>query len=294
MKQISGILIFFLVFAHTLSAKPNDSPVSLNLTDDYEKIKCVKKLKSFDASLKNLPMNELMVEVGKTFLETPYVAGTLDNNSDNEEITINITGLDCVTFVENCLIFSRLLKQNKTDFEDYREELEKIRYRNGKNTGYTSRLHYFTDWIHENEQKGIVKDLTPDIGGIEYRKKIDFMTRHSNLYKQLDNNDNNILLMDEVENNMNSRVIYFIPKEEINTVYDKLQSGDIIGITSSLNGLDIAHTALVYKKDGRTFLMHASLKNKEVEISSTEIQEYIMANQKQSGIVVARVLDVNK
>lgn len=262
------------------------------ISDDYEEMKCRKKLKSFDATLKDLPMNELIIEVGKTFMGTPYVAGTLDENPNSEEVVIRITGLDCVTFVENALIFSRLLKEGKIDFTDYKNELEKIRYRGGENTGYASRLHYFTDWIYDNEGKGIVKDITKDIGGVPYQKKIDFMTAHRNLYKQIADDDEVYFKISEVENNINSREIYFIPEEEIANVSDKLQNGDIIGITSTLDGLDVAHTGYVYKENGKTYLLNASLKDKQVEISSMELSDYVLGNPKQGGIVVARVLDV--
>ena len=265
---------------------------SISAKDDYEKMKCKKKLASFDTSMKSLPINELIAEVGKTFTGTPYVAGTLDQNPNTEEVVISITGLDCVTFVENCLIFSRLIKEGKTDFEDYKKELEKIRYRNGMNEGYPSRLHYFTDWIYDNEQKGIVTDITKEIGGVPYNKTIDFMTTHRNSYKQLSDNQENFNQMVEVENKINSHQLYYIPKDDIALIYDKLQTGDIVGITSNLDGLDVAHTGYVYKDGGYTYLMNASLKNKQVEISSMELQDYMINNPKQGGIVVARVLDV--
>ncbi len=264
----------------------NSSPA-----DDYEEMKCRKKLKSFDASLKVLPLNEVIAEVGKSFIGTPYVAGTLDEYPNTEELVVNVTGLDCVTFVENALIFSRLIKSGKTDFDNYKNELELIRYRGGMNTGYSSRLHYFTDWIYDNEKKGIVKDITQDLGGVSIGKNIDFMTSHRNSYKQLKNNDILLGEMYEVENNINSREIYYIPAENISSVYERLQTGDIVGITTSIGGLDIAHTGFIYKEGGSTYLMHASLKNKKVEISGTEIHDYIMGNSKQTGIVVARVLE---
>ncbi len=270
----------------------NNKNTSLHPADDYEKMKCTKKLKSFDVSLKSLPINELIIQVGNTFMGTPYVAGTLDENPNSEELTIKITGLDCVTFVENALIFSRLIKEGKSDFEDYKAELELIRYRDGKNTGYASRLHYFTDWIYNNEQKGIVKDITKEIGGVPYNKQIDFMTSHRNSYKQMLNDEESYSQMQAVETFINSRDTYYIPKENVSSVYDKLQNGDIVGITSTIDGLDVAHTGYVYKQDGKTYLMNASLKDKQVEISAVELQDYLMGNPKQGGIVVARVLDV--
>lgn len=280
------ILYLFCSFLLLLSLH-----VDVNAFDDYEKMKCKKKLASFDASLAKLPLNEVMVEVGKSFIGVPYVAGTLDESPEREVVVVNVTGLDCVTFVENCLVISRLIKQNMTDFDSYMRELETVRYRGGVNVGYSSRLHYFSDWIYDNQTKGIVKDITSEIGGIPYGKTINFMSGHNNSYKQLSSAEN-LAGIEEVENSINQRQTFYIPEDMISGVYDKLQSGDIVGITSTLDGLDIAHTALVYKDGTGTYLLHASLKNKEVEISKTEIQEYILANTKQDGIMVARVVEM--
>ncbi|MDZ4711443.1 MAG: DUF1460 domain-containing protein [bacterium] len=293
-KQFALTFLLLLIYIQpnfSFAKNINDLTNLTNPIDDYEKMKCSKKLKSFDASLKELPINELIAEVGKTFIGTPYVAGTLDENPNSEELVINITGLDCVTFVENALIFSRLIKSGKTDIEDYKAELEKIRYRDGQNSGYPSRLHYFSDWIYDNEQKGIVKDITKDIGGVLYGKTINFMSGHRNSYKQLAD-DNNYSLIGDTENKINTRDIYYIPVEDIPGVYDKLQTGDIVGITSRIDGLDVAHTGYVYKENGKTYLLNASLKDKQVEISPMELQDYILGNKKQGGIIVARVLDV--
>lgn len=255
-------------------------------------MKCSKKIASLDTSWKSLPVNEIIVEVGKTFLGTPYVAGTLDENPSEELVVVCVTGLDCVTFVENCLVMSLIIKEGKADFDNYKKTLEKIRYRNGVNSGYTSRLHYFSDWIYDNQEKGIVTDITKEIGGVPYSKTIDFMTNHTGSYKQLSGNEVNISGMLEVEKIINSRQLYFIPKENISEVYGRLQSGDIIGITSNLDGLDVAHTGYVYKDESGTYLLNASLKNKQVEISSVELQDYLMSNPKQGGIIVARVNEI--
>lgn len=262
-------------------------------SDDFENMKCRKKLASFSDTLKNLPLNEIIIEVGRSFTGTPYVAGTLDENPLREELTVNVTGLDCVTFVENCLVISRLIKSGKTDFESYKAELEKIRYRDGKNTGYPSRLHYFSDWIYDNENKGIVKNITKEIGGKEYSKIFTFMTSHRDSYKQL-TNDDNFNEMYFIESEINSRTMYYIPKDEVSLYYDKLENGDIIGITSKLAGLDVAHTGFVFKKDGKAYLMHASLKNKEVEFSEEDLEDYLKGNSKQGGIMVARVTDLTQ
>lgn len=296
-KNKSVVIIFSAIFICLISnnvftSSARSYTLKQNISDDYEKMKCKKKLSSFDASLKELPLNEVIAEVGKTFMGTPYVAGTLDQNPAGESVVVSITGLDCVTFVENCLIFSRLIKEGKTNFDDYMKELEKIRYRDGVNNGYSSRLHYFTDWIYDNERKGIVKDITKEAGGIEYPKTINFMTTHRSSYNQMKNDEDNYSKIGDVENSINSREHFYIPKDQIADHYDNMQTGDIVGLTSALEGLDIAHTGFVYKDGGKTYLMHASLKNKQVEISSVELMDYLMSNPKQTGIVIARVTDI--
>ncbi|HLT23855.1 MAG TPA: N-acetylmuramoyl-L-alanine amidase-like domain-containing protein [Ignavibacteria bacterium] len=255
--------------------------------DDYEDMKCKKILKSFDASLRDLPMDELIAEVGKSFIGTEYVGGTLDENV-NESLVVKVTGLDCVTFVENTLIMARLIKKGKTEFEDYKKELEFIRYRNGKMDGYPSRLHYFSDWIYDNQEKGVLEDITAGIGGAPYIKTINFMTSNPNSYKQLKNDPANFQAMEEVEASLNSRQMHYIPKSEVDQFYDLLQTGDIIGTTTDIGGLDITHTGFVYKDGGGTYFMHASLPMKEVVISGEELKGYLMGNKKQSGIMVAR------
>ena len=259
-----------------------------DISDDYEDMKCKKILKSFDASLKDKPIDEVIIEVGKSFLSTPYVAGTLDKNPSHERLVVYVTGLDCVTFCENSLTIARIIKQGNTDFDNYKKELEKIRYRNGKIDGYTSRLHYFCDWIYDNDKKGIVKDITKEIGGVKYNKTIEFISTHPNSYAALKGNKDAIEQMQSIESTINDRQKYYIPANSLPNVYDSLQSGDIVGITTEVGGLDIAHTGIIYKENGIPYLLNASLKKKEVIISAEDIQGYIQGNKKQSGVMVCR------
>lgn len=259
-----------------------------NISDDYEDMKCQKILKSFDASLKDKAISDVIIEVGKSFMATPYVAGTLDKNPNKERLVVYVTGLDCVTFCENALTMSRIIKQGDTSFDNYKKELTKIRYRDGVLDGYPSRLHYFSDWIYDNDAKGIVRDITKEIGGVEYNKTIDFMTTHTDSYAALKDNPDNIAAMQTVETNINSRQKYYIPVNSLPAAFDALQSGDIIGITSDVGGLDVAHTGIIYKENGTPYFLNASLKKKEVIISDGTIQDYILGNKKQSGVMVCR------
>ena len=267
-------------------------PIYSAFYDDYDEVVCRKKFKVFaENDIKTLSMGDLMVEIGQSFLGTDYAAGTLDKNM-SEGLIVNLTGLDCVTFVENCLTFSRCVKQGKTTFDDYKAELKKIRYRGGTIEGYASRLHYFCDWISDNEDKGIVKNISSDAGGVEYSKQINFMSTHTGSYKQLSDqkNTDGILAAEEA---INSRYYYYIPKKDISKAYSYLQNGDIIATTTSISGLDVTHTGLVIKgDDGGTYFLHASSKSKKVIISGNQLADYIAEDSKKTGIMVARPMEV--
>lgn len=259
--------------------------------DDYDEALCRKKFKLFVSDgLSSLPIGDAIVKIGESFEGTEYVAGTLDKNM-SESLVINLTGLDCVTFVENCLTFARCIKQRKTGFDDYKAELKKIRYRGGSIDGYASRLHYFCDWITDNEEKGIVKNITAEIGGVEYSKKINFMSTHTGSYKQMADQDN-INGIAAAEEAINSRYYYYIPKKDISSVYDSLQNGDIIATTTSIGGLDVTHTGYVAKGvDGGTYFLHASSKSKQVIMSTNQLASYVSEDSKKTGIMVARPLE---
>jgi hypothetical protein len=279
-KFLVPAMIFVLVSGYS----------GISQDDEYEIRAVKKKLKSFDSSISAKDLYQIIAEVGKSFLGVEYVAGTLDNNIKEEKLVIKITGLDCVTFVENTLAISRIIRKGKADYDDYRTELQNIRYRNGEIDGYASRLHYFSDWIYDNQKKGIVENITKDIGGEPYNKNIDFMSAHAGSYKQLKNNPGLVDEIIAVENEINGRQMYYIKKDKVDDYYDSMQTGDIIATTTKIDGLDITHTGFVYKDNGKVKFMHASITKGEIVISSESLKEYLAKNAKQSGIMVVRPL----
>lgn len=283
---ISLIFFFFAIFFFSSAGFDN--------LDDYEEKLVKKKLASFDESLRSESIKKIIETVGLSFLGTEYVAGTLDEDVYSEKLVIKISGLDCVTFVENTLAVSRTIQAGSQSIEDFKDELRTIRYRSGKIEGYTSRLHYFSDWIYDNEKKGLVKDITKKIGGVPYNKKINFMSAHRSSYKQLNIDDGESLsVIKGIENEINKRDLYYIPKNEVDTYYDDLQTGDIIATTTEIKGLDVTHTGYVYKKKGKTYFLHASLSAAEVIVSKEELKAYLKSDKKKTGIMVCRPYDVN-
>lgn len=243
---------------------------------------------ALDNKLSSLPINQVIIEIGKSFLGTDYVANTLETGEE-ERLVINLTGLDCYIFLETSLVFARCIKKGRTTFEDYQNELINIRYRDGKLNEYPSRLHYFSDWIYDMNKRGIGKDITKEIGGKPYVKKINFMSTHIDDYKQLKSNSKFVDEVVKTENEISSREYFYIPQEDISSTEDKIQSGDIIGITADIEGMDIAHTGIAIRMDdGRIHFMHAPIVGKKVQITEKPLADYIKGNKKQTGIMVLR------
>jgi hypothetical protein len=241
-------------------------------------------------NLAEKPIADIIVEIGKSFIGTDYRAHGLEKDGD-EELVINLTGLDCTTFLENTLVLSRCIKKEKTSFEDYQKELQLIRYRDGVIDEYPSRLHYFSDWIYDNEKKGIVKDVTKEIGGKKIKFKLDFMSTHPESYKQLKENSDFIPIIKKQEKEISCRDYYFMPKDELESKEEQIQNGDIIAITTTIEGLDIGHVGIAVKMDdGRIHLLHAPTVNTKVHITNEPLSDYLMKYKRHSGVIILRAL----
>ncbi|RKR14659.1 uncharacterized protein DUF1460 [Maribacter vaceletii] len=274
--------LFFIFFINT-SIFSQELVCSLKDKEAFET-----KIIEIDGLLEK-EFGKTITSVGKTFLGTPYVARTLEVN-ESEPLVINFQGLDCTTYVENVLAFSLLLKNEKTDFTDFTKILENIRYKDGKRNSYASRLHYFSEWIANNEKKGLLKNITSEIGGIEIHKKIDFMSTHRELYPFLKNNDANYTKIKASEEFLNNEAICILEQGQIKANEYLIKSGDIIALTTSIKGLDITHTGIaVREKDGRIHLLHASSSG-EVKISQEPLVEYLKKIKNNTGIMVCRPL----
>ncbi len=239
--------------------------------------------------LSHKSMNELTTEIGTWFLNTPYVEKTLEVEGE-EKLVINLTGLDCTTYLETVVTLARLAKQNEYSFEDYEKELEFLRYRDGTLDEYPSRLHYFSDWIYTNEKKGIIEDITHQIGGEIYENHPSFMSENPGFYPQLAN-PLYVNQLKETEEELKDRTYYYLPKERLESYEHNIKSGDIIAITISLDNLDISHVGFAFEQNGRIHLLHASSTSKKVVISEKPLADYLMAHKSQSGVMVCRLIN---
>jgi hypothetical protein len=230
---------------------------------------------------------EHLLEIGKYFLGTPYKAGTLEHEKD-EHLIVNLRKFDCVTFVESVIALTLALKSKKKSFKGFRKYLQKIRYRKGQLQGYTSRLHYFSDWIHDNQKKGFLREGTAEMGGRPFKKNITFMTTHPDLYPLL-KKGLNLQRMKSIERRISRRSLFFIPKKSLRFLEDRIREGDLIAITTPTTGLDIQHAGFAIRVKNRIHLLHASSKEGKVVLSKKTLYRYLMESKERSGIMVARL-----
>lgn len=231
-------------------------------------------------------ISKLVIEAGRHFLGARYVADTLERRP--EQLVINLRVFDCFTFVENAVVLAGLASTERHGFQAYAESLRMSRYRMGRIDGYPSRLHYFTDWIYENNRRGILKDLTRALGGKSFQKKIRFMTSNRNRYPGLQE-ENAYSRMEEVEKRISRRIRYEIPAEMLSMVEDRIMEGDIISILTDREGLDCLHVGLAVRKGSRLHLLHASGKAGAVVMSPQTLNTYLADNSSRTGILIARM-----
>lgn len=236
-----------------------------------------------------MPIGDALVALGRTFLGATYTPGTLELEGP-ERLIVNLRELDCVTYVETVLAMVRILRAGTPDYDSYKRELVRIRYRDGVLAGYSSRLHYFSEWISNNESMGIVRDVTAQLGGQPAPGPVTFMTEHAEAYRQLGDPDVAVEI-GRIEETLSGRVRHFIPQESIAAVEREIRNGDIIAATSTLAGLDVAHTGFAVVIGDRLHLMHAPLVGSVVELSERPLAERIQRIDTQNGIMVARPLD---
>ncbi len=232
------------------------------------------------------PLSELVLAVGRRFLGAPYEFDTLEREGA-EEFIVNLHAFDCVTFVENTVVLAGLIRSGRTAFDDYTAALERIRYRRGRCDGFASRLHYFTDWLYNNSRKGLIHDITREIGGVPLRKMFHYITDRREDHPGLSDPDA-FRRLRIIEGICSRRPLFFIPKAHLGRAEERLTDGDIIAITTDERGLDVCHTGLAVRLRGQIHLLNASSAAGRVVLSEIPLGRYLLAKRSRTGIIAGR------
>ena len=164
-------------------------PLSLSALT-YTKADSLKVVQLLDAGKKQTRGTDLTLFFAEQFIGVPYVASTLEVNPD-EELVVNLRQLDCTTLVENVVALTLTVRDEHPTFVSFCRNLEKIRYSGGRLNGYSSRNHYFSEWIASNESLGVVKEIKGEKGKgyrpfiAVQRLRLDYMSTHPAAYPML-------------------------------------------------------------------------------------------------------------
>jgi hypothetical protein len=154
-------------------------------------------------------------------------------------------------------------------------------------------LHYTADWIQDNIAKGVVRDVTPQLQADPFPLDVHFMSSNPRFYKPLTQDPALVQEMAAIEARINVTSRTYVPKARIADVASQLQTGDIIAITTSKEGLDYAHTGMILvTPDGVRHFMHASAQKKKVLIDQS-IDAYVNSVRTHTGISVVRPLSIS-
>ena len=228
----------------------------------------------------------------KQMLDVPYVAGTLDGN-DEEQLVVRTDGLDCTTFVETVLALTISDKEGNRDFSNFKNALRRVRYRNGVLDGYTSRLHYFSDWIQDNECKGFVKECTSEIPCADKQELwLDFMSTHPDSYRPMKEDSFLVAEIASFEKAWQGVTVSYIPKDKLNLSSNQLiiKNGDILAITTNIKGLDVVHVGFAFWKGEKLHLLHASSVAKKVIEDPQSLYDYSKNKTAHTGVRAVRIV----
>lgn len=246
-----------------------------------------------DESKRYSQADDVVSYFAKKFVGIPYVANTLEVN-DEEQLVVNLRQMDCTTYVETVVSLALCVQNGQFTYQDYINALRNLRYRNGVIDGYGSRLHYFSDWIDNNENMGFVKEVqspNPPFSAIQVLN-LDFMSKHPHSYKALRISPYLVEEIRETEINLNGKKMNYIPKSSLaNTslLRKVIRNGDILAIVTNVKGLDIAHLGIaLWRKDG-LHMLHASSKQGRVVEDNNTLRTYLNGNKSFLGIRVLRL-----
>ena len=232
---------------------------------------------------------EIIIAIANGFIGEKYVGSTLEHGAE-EPLFISCTELDCTTFVELVLAIAKTANEGSCRFTDVCHNLETIRYRNGINCGYTSRLHYISWWITDNAKTEIIEEVTSQISDNRQPLDLNFMSTHPSSYPKLTENPGFVKDIELQEIPYRGIEVNYIPKEDIDcTGHNNIKSGDIIAITTSIPGLDVTHIGFAHYHNGNLCLLHASSSKGEVVKETTPLRNYLANNRRHTGIRVFRV-----
>jgi hypothetical protein len=293
MRTGKVLVLIFCLFASEAWAQPQlPFTTVFKGRDRFDRLVTLAKANDW----KSLPIGARTAAVGRALVGTRYKSYTLEIDDRIEAASANFNGMDCWTFFEIALGFARMLDEPAEEWTPVRllHYIELDRYRGGECTGdYLSRLHYLEDWLFDNDQRGLVDDLTRELGGVSVPHSAREMSVGWRHYRYLKANRRLRGPLAQMEARVSSHRLYMIPKSRVAGIESKLRDGDVIGIVSrERNGLySTSHVGLALRTNDGLHFMHASSpSNYGRVVVDSRLSSYLYRYRSDAGILVARPL----
>lgn len=226
-----------------------------NLDPDHARLAAwTAALRAYGQSRPRAPLGSDAIRVGELAIGTPYEAFTLEaylraggDPRRAEPLTLSLTRFDCVSLVEACVAVARVAESDGAPtWERFGREVERMRYRGGERGSYTSRLHYFSEWIADGDRRGLLRDMGAELGGAEDARPLRFMTEHRGSYPALAH-EKVFREIGATERRLDGRFRRVIPTERISEVSARIETGDVLAFATATPGLDVTHAAFAYR-----------------------------------------------
>lgn len=234
--------------------------------------------------------NALIEFYARQLLGTPYVAHTLE--ADEELLTINIHQLDCLTFIESLYALTRATLDRRYSWRDYAANIENVRYRGGRMGDYSTRIHYISEWIIDNNMRGNLVEITPDLPHVDYMvKNIDYMTHHTDSYRQLKNDSAMVEKIRRFE--LRNHRFPYLKRTWLDdkAVKAALRTGDFVTLVTKVEGLDVSHNGIIIIDDkGDPYLLDASMSGGKVMLEPKPLFKHLERSKNNIGIRVFRMI----
>jgi hypothetical protein len=288
-----GFLIFALSVAGLAAAPAAGLPLDKTFVGQAKFQQLMKR--GYDAGWAKLPLGERVNHFALALQGTPYVNYTLELHDRIEAPSVNMNGMDCWTLFEIALAMGRLVALHPPPYtpQEMLRLIELDRYRGGRCTGqFDSRLHHLEQWVHDNQQRGLVQNITPSLGGIPLRREMSYMGAKPHLFRQLKADPSMVPEFIRIENELSRRGISYIPKSQVAQIEPKIRNGDIICIVTNWHGAYTSHVGVASRdKKGVLRFLHASRNHRRVVLDD-RLSIYLKKFSTHAGIYVVRPLDL--
>jgi hypothetical protein len=215
-----------------------------------------------------------------------YEKGTVPPAPGPEALRLSVDRFECVSFIESSLAVARCGFARTPTSSCFAREILASRYRGGINSGYASRLHYFVDWIYDNEARGRLRNLTTELGGRPVGMDFFYISRHlpgaelTELRRAVG----------ATEESLSARTHSVLARDRADALLSRLEDGDLIAFVRERPGMLVHHAGFAYRVGGTIRLLHASSYHGRVVITPDDVRSYLLRRPERSGVIVARPL----